>query len=189
MSKLAAGARVHWTLTFLAMTSLEGLWRTLWTTPPLPAPSSHMGSKSSSLSSPTWAFWVRKASRRFLCCSSKSNSPNFLCKASRLALKRGGKQDQVWHNVTYAGKTWVCRKVSQTRVRCSKLTLYTYSAAASMVVDCPSPVGVIIKGTGLLFGAIPVSYLFQWDQVVSGDIQSFNLLHKAFLKFLRFVST
>lgn len=135
------------------MTSLEGLWRTLWTTPPLPAPSSHMGSKSSSLSSPTWAFWVRKASRRFLCCSSKSSSPNFLCKASRLALKTE-KQDQVRHTEVY-------RKVNQTSVRRSQL--YTYSAAASMLVDCPSPVGVIIKGTGLLFGAI-VIYLFQREQ-------------------------
>lgn len=105
-----------------------------------------MGSKSSSLSSPTWAFWVRKASRRFLCCSSKSNSPNFLCKASRLALKTDN-QDQVRH-------TEVSRKVNQTSVRHSRL--YTYSAAASMLVDCPSPVGVIIKGTGLLFGAIVV---------------------------------
>lgn len=32
-----------------------------------------------------------------------------------------------------------------------------------MLVDCPSPVGVIIKGTGLLFGAI-VIYLFQSEQ-------------------------
>lgn len=72
--------------TFRAITKPEGLWRTLLTTPPFPAPNSHMGSKSSSFSSPTWAFWVRKASSRFLCCSSRSSSPSFFCKASRLAL-------------------------------------------------------------------------------------------------------
>lgn len=72
--------------TFRAMTRPEGLWRTLLTTPPFPAPNSQMGSKSSSFSSPTWAFWVRKASSRFLCCSSRSSSPSFFCKASRLAL-------------------------------------------------------------------------------------------------------
>lgn len=73
-------------VTFRAMTKPEGLWRTLLTTPPFPAPNSHIGSKSSSFSSPTWAFWVRKASRRLRCCSSRSNSPSFFCKASRLAL-------------------------------------------------------------------------------------------------------
>lgn len=77
--------------TFRAMTNPEGLWRTLLTTPPFPAPNSHIGSKSSSFSSPTWAFWVRKASRRLRCCSSRSNSPSFFCKASRLAL--GGRQE------------------------------------------------------------------------------------------------
>ncbi len=137
------------------MTSLEGLWRTFWTTPPLPAPSSHMGSKSSSLSSPTWAFWVRKASSRFLCCSSKSSSPNFLCKASRLALKT---------RKTGPGETYYLsmQESKPKSVRHSKT--YTYSDAASMLVDCPSPVGAIIKGTGLLFGAIVVCYLFQREQ-------------------------
>merc|ERR1719209_703443 len=43
------------------------------TTPPLPAPSSDIFSKSSSaLSSPSSRFWAKKNSRRFLCSSSTS---------------------------------------------------------------------------------------------------------------------
>ena len=89
--------------TFRAMTKPEGLWRTLLTTPPFPAPNSQMGSKSSSFSSPTWAFWVRKASSRFLCCSSRSSSPSFFCKASRFALR----MRQGTH--THTDRGWWCR--------------------------------------------------------------------------------
>lgn len=67
----------HSLLTFRAIMSPEGLCCTLVTTPPLPAPSSEILSKSSSFSSPTLAFCVRKASRRFFCCSSSSNSSSF----------------------------------------------------------------------------------------------------------------
>jgi len=44
-----------------------------------------------------------------------------------------------------------------------------------MLVDCPSPVGVIIKGTGLLFGAIVVGVE---NKFVSAYIKSLKLLHK-----------
>uniref|UniRef100_A0A8D2MM11 BZIP domain-containing protein n=1 Tax=Zonotrichia albicollis TaxID=44394 RepID=A0A8D2MM11_ZONAL len=77
-------------VTLRAITSPEGLCCTLVTTPPLPAPSSQILSKSSSFSSPTLAFCVRKASRRFFCCSSSSSSSSFFCKSTRLALERGG---------------------------------------------------------------------------------------------------
>lgn len=75
-------------LTFLAMMRPEGLCWTLVTTPPFPAPSSEILSKSSSLSSPTLAFWVRKASSRFFCCSSSSSSSSFFWRSTRFALQR-----------------------------------------------------------------------------------------------------
>lgn len=50
-----AGLISRW-ISFLAMMRPEGLCWTLVTTPPLPAPSSEIRSKSSSLSSPTLAF-------------------------------------------------------------------------------------------------------------------------------------
>lgn len=75
-------------LTFLAMMRPEGLCWTLVTTPPFPAPSSEIRSKSSSLSSPTLAFWVRKASSRFFCCSSSSSSASFFWRSTKFALQR-----------------------------------------------------------------------------------------------------
>ncbi|KAG7245389.1 hypothetical protein INR49_010840 [Caranx melampygus] len=75
-------------LTFLAIIRPEGRWETLKTTPPLPAPSSQIFSKSSSFSSPTFCFCVRKASRRFRCCSSSSSSSSFFCSASKFVLTK-----------------------------------------------------------------------------------------------------
>lgn len=75
-------------LTFLAMIIPDGLWHSLLTTPPLPAPSSQIRWKSSSFSSPTLAFWVRKASNRFFCCSSRSSSSSIFLSASKLALRK-----------------------------------------------------------------------------------------------------
>lgn len=85
-------------LTFLAIIRPEGRWETLNTTPPLPAPSSQIFSKSSSFSSPTFCFCVRKASRRFRCCSSNSNSSSFFCNASKfvLAKSRINKERKRW---------------------------------------------------------------------------------------------
>lgn len=129
----------------------EGLWHSLLTTPPLPAPSSQMRWKSSSLISPTLAFWVRKASNLFFCCSSRSNSSNILLSASKLAL---------W--------IWIQNK-NQASTRCHKWlqfkTTYedtdvvpgwTYSDATSELVevDNPSPEGAIFKGIGLFLGAM-----------------------------------
>ena len=80
-------------LTFLAIIRPEGLWETLKTTPPLPAPSSQIFSKSSSFSSPTFCFCVRKASRRLRCCSSNSSSSSFFCSASKFVLRQMMKTD------------------------------------------------------------------------------------------------
>ena len=79
----------HWPpLTFLAMMRPEGLCWTLVTTPPFPAPSSEILSKSSSVSSPTLAVGVRKASSRFFCCSSSSSSSSFFWRSTKFALQR-----------------------------------------------------------------------------------------------------
>lgn len=181
LESLAAEKKIF---TFRAMTRPKGLWRTLLTTPPFPAPNSHMRSKSSSFSSPTWAFWVRKASSRFLCCSSRSSSPSFLCKASRLALRGGGR----WINsLTHRGKQYMtgtfnssplmvlhrmnvpvnmyCLAIKAEQFNRSNIHLNhssaTYSDAASIVLEvaCPSPMGVMLRGTGLLLGAIWITTL------------------------------
>lgn len=129
----------------------EGLWHSLLTTPPLPAPSSQIRWKSSSLISPTLAFWVRKASNLFFCCSSRSNSSNIFLSASKLALSK-----------------WIHNRIFQVIQKTDVLTFYTvyedidvdsrmtYSDAASevMVVDNPSPAGAIFRGTGLFLGAM-----------------------------------
>lgn len=153
------------------MTKQEGLWRTLLTTPPFPAPNSQMGSKSSSFSSPTWAFWVRKASSLFLCCSSRSSSPNFFCKASRLALWGGGSGEEGWgadsrlsrafkqsptqqHLAAFTFETLVkhdcnvCQKAGNSHDR------DTHSVDVSMVlkVACPSPMDVMFMFMFRLLG-------------------------------------
>uniref|UniRef100_A0A6B0U5F5 Secreted protein n=1 Tax=Ixodes ricinus TaxID=34613 RepID=A0A6B0U5F5_IXORI len=78
-----AGLTSRW-ISFLAMTSPLGRCSTLVTTPPLPAPSSPRFSKSSLLSSPTFCFCERKASRRLRCCSSSSRPSSVFWSASML---------------------------------------------------------------------------------------------------------
>lgn len=88
-------------LTFLAIIRPEGRWETLKTTPPLPAPSSQIFSKSSSFSSPTFCFCVRKASKRFRCCSSNSSSSSFFCSASKFVLVKSKERQKTMRNVNY----------------------------------------------------------------------------------------
>ncbi len=131
-----------WWLTFRAITRPEGLWHTLLTTPPFPAPSSQICWKSSSFSSPRLAFCVRKASRRFFCCSSKSSSSSFFCRASRFALRL----KKIKKETSSDMHTIISFQVG----------LHTYSDAASMDVEvvCASPAAVITMGSGLFFGAM-----------------------------------
>lgn len=63
--------------TFRAMTRSVGLCKTFITTPPFPAPSSPILSKTSAVNSPTFCFCVKKASNLSLCWSSMSSSFNF----------------------------------------------------------------------------------------------------------------
>lgn len=126
----------------------EGLWHSLLTTPPLPAPSSQIRWKSSSLSSPTLAFWVRKASSLFFCCSSRSSSSKIFLSASRLALEKWEKK----RNLVLIRQLTYC--LNMRRLLLDSRILYSDATSVLIEVDNPSVVGAMFKGTGLFLGAM-----------------------------------